>query len=230
MLQQPKPVGPVPTDLGVAPRQDGWPCPHCLTAHQSGAKFCPICGVSLTNLAAPTEPVRAAPAESPTAAAPAATPTPPDGPAGKVGAQTVGDPAGRSAQPPSQSPPATCTCGYAQPPDAQYCPQCGKRFEGTDQPSHRLSGRSTAGKQYSVPLTGPECTIGKNADCTVIVPEDDYLSHLHAKITVKDGQILLEDLGSANGTFLRIRRPVVLEPGDEVLVGTSLFRLEKQGA
>ncbi|HUT56926.1 MAG TPA: FHA domain-containing protein [Phycisphaerae bacterium] len=229
MLQAPKLVGPVPTDIDVAPRQDGWPCPHCLTAHQSGAKFCPVCGAPLTKPPAAVDATRAAPAETPTAAALAAAPTPPAGPAGKVGAQTVGDPAGRSAQPPSQSPPATCTCGYAQPPDAQYCPQCGKRFEGTNQPSHRLSGRSTAGKLYSVPLTGPECMIGKNADCTVIVPEDDYLSHLHAKITVKDGQILLEDLGSANGTFLRVRRPVVLEPGDEVLVGTSLFRLEKQG-
>jgi hypothetical protein len=175
---------------------------------------------------APAEPVRAAPAETPTAAAPAAA----LGPAGKVGAQTVGDPADRSTEPPGQSPPATCTCGYAQPLDAQYCPQCGKRVEGTAQASHRLSGRSTAGKQYSVPLTGSECTIGKNADCTVIIPEDDYLSRLHAKIIVKDGQILLEDLGSANGTFLRVRRPVLLEPGDEVLAGTSLFRLEKQGA
>jgi hypothetical protein len=229
MLQPPKPVGPVPPDLSVAPRQDGWPCPHCLTAHQSGAKFCPICGASLTKPAVPTEPVRAAPAETPTAAVSATAPTPPAGPAGKVGVQTVGDPAGRSAQIPSQSPPATCTCGYDQPPDAQFCPQCGKRVGGTGQPSHRLLGRSTAGKQYSVPLTGAECMIGKNVDCSVIVPEDDYLSRLHAKITVKDGQILLEDLGSANGTFLRVRQPVVLEPGDEILVGTSLFRLEKQG-
>jgi hypothetical protein len=225
MLQQPKPVGPVPPDPGVAPRQDGWPCPHCLTAHQSGAKFCPICGAPLTKPPVAVDAMRAAPAETPTAAVPAAA----LGPAGKIGAQTVGDPADRSAQTPGQSLPATCTCGYAQPPDAQYCPQCGKRVEGAGQPSHRLSGRSTAGKQYSVPLTGPVCTIGKNADCTVIVPEDDYLSRLHAKITVKDGQVLLEDLGSANGTFLRVRQPVVLEPGDEVLAGTSLFRLEKQG-
>jgi hypothetical protein len=228
MLQPPEPVVPTPPDLDAAPRQDGWPCPHCRMAHQSGAKFCPICGAPLTKLPAAVDVVQTAPAETPGIMAPAASPTLPAGPTGKADGQSIADLVSRGVQTPSQPPPATCTCGSAQPPDAQFCPQCGKRVEGTGQPSHRLSGRSTAGKQYSVPLTGPECTIGKNADCSVTVPEDDYMSRRHAKITVKGDQILLEDLGSANGTFLRIRRPVVLDPGDEILAGTSLFRLESQ--
>jgi len=228
MLQTPEPVGPVPPSLDVAPRQDEWSCPHCLTAHQSGARFCPICGAPVTTPAITPEAVRVAPAETPSAASPAASPTPAAGPAGKVDGRDAADPSATSAQPTSQPLSATCACGYAHPPGAQYCPQCGRQVEGKGQPNHRLTGRSTAGKQYSVPLAGSECSIGKNADCSVAVPEDDYMSRRHAKITVKGDQILLEDLGSANGTFLRIRRPVVLEPGDEILAGTSLFRLESQ--
>ena len=32
---------------------------------------------------------------------------------------------------------------------------------------------------------------------------------------------------ASNGTFLRPRRAVVLEPGDEILIGASVFRLEE---
>lgn len=37
----------------------------------------------------------------------------------------------------------------------------------------------------------------------------------------------LEDLGSTNGTFLRIKKPLRLEVGDEFLVGATLVRVEQ---
>jgi pSer/pThr/pTyr-binding forkhead associated (FHA) protein len=74
---------------------------------------------------------------------------------------------------------------------------------------------------------GEELTIGKAPDCDLVVTDDEYLSRRHVRLIRSEGKVVLEDLGSANGTFLRVRRPVALEPGDEILVGTSLFTLEK---
>ena len=39
--------------------------------------------------------------------------------------------------------------------------------------------------------------------------------------------VFLEDLGSSNGTFLRVRRSIALEVGDEIAIGRNVFRLEQ---
>jgi DNA-binding winged helix-turn-helix (wHTH) protein len=52
------------------------------------------------------------------------------------------------------------------------------------------------------------------------------VSRLHARIVVKSGRAVLEDLNSKNGTFLRGERiagPSVLRDGDEIGVGTALL-------
>jgi pSer/pThr/pTyr-binding forkhead associated (FHA) protein len=43
----------------------------------------------------------------------------------------------------------------------------------------------------------------------------------------KHGELFLEDLEGGNGLFIRIRRPVELEPGDEFIVGDQLLRVER---
>ncbi|MBK7401696.1 MAG: hypothetical protein IPJ34_36945 [Myxococcales bacterium] len=43
----------------------------------------------------------------------------------------------------------------------------------------------------------------------------------------KDGELFLEDLEGGNGIFIRIRRPVELEIGDEIVVGDQLLRIER---
>ena len=75
-------------------------------------------------------------------------------------------------------------------------------------------------------MTKPELTIGKLTECDLVIADDDYVSRRHARLFRSDGMVYLEDMGSANGTFLRVRRPIVLEPGDEILVGTAMFQLE----
>jgi pSer/pThr/pTyr-binding forkhead associated (FHA) protein len=54
---------------------------------------------------------------------------------------------------------------------------------------------------------------------------DDRMSRRHAALQFRDGDYWLEDLGSQNGTFLRLRGPRVLRPGDEILMGDQYFRL-----
>ncbi|MCX7958462.1 MAG: DUF4388 domain-containing protein [Deltaproteobacteria bacterium] len=89
-----------------------------------------------------------------------------------------------------------------------------------------ISGKYQGGE---MPLDdNREYIIGRKSDIDIVIVED-MVSRMHAKIMLNNGQIYIQDLGSTNGTFVngeRIKR-VRLKEGDRILVGTSLFRLER---
>jgi pSer/pThr/pTyr-binding forkhead associated (FHA) protein len=84
-----------------------------------------------------------------------------------------------------------------------------------------------------------ETVLGRESG-DVVFTEDPFLSRRHAAIRLlsRDGSPLaakpppgeirfaLVDLGSSNGTFLRIRADVELVPGDHFRVGQQLFRVD----
>ncbi|WP_437282673.1 sigma 54-interacting transcriptional regulator [Sorangium sp. So ce375] len=73
----------------------------------------------------------------------------------------------------------------------------------------------------TVPLTeGIGVVIGRDPSADVAIPERS-LSRRHARFTFQRGDVLIEDLGSTNGTFLSGQRieQGVLKPGDEVMLG-----------
>ncbi len=53
---------------------------------------------------------------------------------------------------------------------------------------------------------------------------DMTLSRWHASIVLREGRVIIEDRGSANGTYLRVRTPVKLDDEDAFRVGRQLFR------
>ncbi len=57
-------------------------------------------------------------------------------------------------------------------------------------------------------------------------PYDGYVSGSHARVELQNGDFYLRDLGSSNGTFISIRRPVRLQSGELMLVGQKLIRIE----
>jgi pSer/pThr/pTyr-binding forkhead associated (FHA) protein len=57
-------------------------------------------------------------------------------------------------------------------------------------------------------------------------PEDPFISGHHALFELEDGQLTVTDLGSKNGTFLRIRGEQTLAHGDYVFMGQQLLRVE----
>lgn len=71
-----------------------------------------------------------------------------------------------------------------------------------------------------------EVTICGRRDGDLLLPEDGSVSPRHAAITVRDGRVRVEDLGSTSGTFLRLRAPRSLTFGDEIRLGRQLLRLE----
>jgi hypothetical protein len=72
-----------------------------------------------------------------------------------------------------------------------------------------------------------ELTVGRAASCRILV-EDSFVSQLHARVYTKDGQLLVEDLGSTNGTYLnrqRVQGPMVMQRGDRLQVGNTVMEL-----
>ncbi|TVQ29905.1 MAG: FHA domain-containing protein [Wenzhouxiangella sp.] len=82
-------------------------------------------------------------------------------------------------------------------------------------------------RQVVLSGTGP-WRIGRDLACELSLPADPGVSQQHAIMRQQDGQLLLEDSGSRNGTWLngrRIRR-ARLQPGDSIILAGSRVRLE----
>jgi hypothetical protein len=70
-------------------------------------------------------------------------------------------------------------------------------------------------------------TVGRNSECDLPL-SDTYLSSRHARFLIDEGDLVLEDLGSTNGSYVNqvlIDEPTVLRRGDIVQVGGVLFEV-----
>jgi pSer/pThr/pTyr-binding forkhead associated (FHA) protein len=76
-----------------------------------------------------------------------------------------------------------------------------------------------------VHLSRPRVTLGRE-QADLVFADDEFLSRRHAQVAVQDDRALLTDLGSSNGTYLRLRAPHVLVPGDMIRLGDQLLRFE----
>jgi pSer/pThr/pTyr-binding forkhead associated (FHA) protein len=59
-------------------------------------------------------------------------------------------------------------------------------------------------------------------------PTDGFVSGRHALLQVKQDRLRVRDVGSSNGTFIRLTGPVFVENGDHFLIGRQLLRVELQ--
>jgi len=73
-------------------------------------------------------------------------------------------------------------------------------------------------------LTQPELIIGRE-DGEVRFPEDGFISSRHCMLINKDGDCHLRDLGSSNGTYLRIRKTQKLKTDDRVQIGNQVLKI-----
>src|SRR5262245_44997641 len=73
---------------------------------------------------------------------------------------------------------------------------------------------------------GDSITLGREGN-DVNFPDDPYISGHHAEISIApDGRFTLTDLGSKNGTFIRINDESPVGHGDYVFIGQQLMRVE----
>jgi hypothetical protein len=85
--------------------------------------------------------------------------------------------------------------------------------------------RSMAGGPDVYEPLGDEVIIG--AKGAISLPNERFCHPSEAIIRWKNGTLMVEDFDGGNGVFLRVRRPVEVEPGDEFIVGDQLLRIMK---
>ena len=81
----------------------------------------------------------------------------------------------------------------------------------------------------SINLGTAPVTIGRSGDCTVVI-DDDYASSHHARISPHEGEWVIEDLGSTNGTYVqrtRVTSPMRVPIGAPIRIGKTVLELRK---
>lgn len=87
-----------------------------------------------------------------------------------------------------------------------------------------ISGKYQGGEFPIEP--GKEIVIGRSSGLEMVLVEE-MVSRKHAKITATQNELVIEDMGSTNGTFVngeKVKRAVLRE-GDRVLIGTSILKV-----
>ncbi|MGI8696630.1 MAG: FHA domain-containing protein FhaB/FipA [Mycobacteriales bacterium] len=78
-----------------------------------------------------------------------------------------------------------------------------------------------------LPLGEQVITIGRANDSTLVLT-DDYASSRHARLTPRDGEWYVEDLGSTNGTYLddaKVTGPMPVGLGQPIAIGKTTIEL-----
>jgi Inner membrane component of T3SS, cytoplasmic domain len=81
----------------------------------------------------------------------------------------------------------------------------------------------------SLDLADQQITIGRSNDATLVL-HDDYASTQHARLFPRDGQWLVEDLGSTNGTYLdrqKVTQPTPVPVGVPIRIGKTVLELRR---
>lgn len=101
-----------------------------------------------------------------------------------------------------------------------------RRGKGTPTKVAVVDERGSRAGTYKLAKT---LQIGRGQSCDIRLT-DTYVSTAHARITNRNGEWMVEDLGSTNGTYLNQRRvtaPARLSPGDRIRVGKSTLELRR---
>ena len=140
---------------------------------------------------------------------PKVAPVPPERPRGQAPRPTAVPPAGKPKKPPRRA-----VAGSAANPHA---PLVG-RLVVVEPPESR-------GIAYSL---ADEISVGRAPGCQVTV-DDTFVSQVHARVFSREGNYLVEDLGSTNGTYLNSKKvsgAMIMQRGDRLQVGNTVLELE----
>lgn len=149
------------------------------------------------------------------------------------------------------------SCGAIHPPNTLFCDECGSRLSearqvDTDPLPDEPPAAPAASSPITISLSTPdsvkryermldgELLIGRLDPATGAHPDIDLsdmqgqlqgVSRRHARLIRRGQQVLLEDLHSLNGTFVRGMRliahnPQVIQPGDELQFGRVILKID----
>ncbi len=86
------------------------------------------------------------------------------------------------------------------------------------------------GKMRSFPVLTEGLVVGRQEECTLRIPVAE-VSRRHAEIRLRGREVVLRDLGSANGTYVNNKRvtEAKLGAGDHVIIGPVVFTVQVDG-
>jgi FHA domain-containing protein len=96
----------------------------------------------------------------------------------------------------------------------------GARLRITEPAAHK-------GETYSL---GDELTVGRGGGCGVVLPDDQFVSTVHARLFRRGDDLFVEDLGSRNGTFVNgepVTAPTRIKRGDRVQFGETVGEVQR---
>jgi pSer/pThr/pTyr-binding forkhead associated (FHA) protein len=108
-------------------------------------------------------------------------------------------------------------------------PAPGRRSRRVPGGEHLVVVEPTGRQGQEFPL-GEELTVGRARGCGVPLPDDTFVSQLHARVFRRDGELFVEDLGSTNGTYLnkkKIATAVGMRRGDKLQVGKTTLEVRR---
>lgn len=85
-----------------------------------------------------------------------------------------------------------------------------------------IIGEDVDGSAY--PLLGDSVTMGRERG-DINFPDDGYVSGMHARLSTRNNRVYLADMGSSNGTFIKVQGERELPNNSFVLLGQQLFRI-----
>ena len=121
-----------------------------------------------------------------------------------------------------------CDCGAKNPANARKCSVCQEDItditptpdtEGSSSPFFILSSMDG---QYAYTVTADEVTVGRESIMREYLNSKSYVSRAHAKLTVEDNELWIENLSGTNYTFVnnqKITEKTRLADGDEIGLG-----------
>ena len=113
---------------------------------------------------------------------------------------------------------------------ASDLPRPADGFPGSPRLLVSTSDGAHGGQARTFPLTSPLTILGRGTDCDLRLVDQGVSRH-HAEIRVEDGDVVLVDLGSTNGTFVEgqpIRR-ISLTDGTRVTLGRTTLVFRRDG-
>lgn len=121
-----------------------------------------------------------------------------------------------------------CYCGEINPPQARKCKSCGEDISDIlpiprEVPIDAHYQLATVDGSFVYQVPCGSIVIGREHGMRECLSEKSFVSRVHAKLTVEDGILFIENLSSTNYTYVNNRRighgKVQLHEGDEIGLG-----------
>lgn len=131
-------------------------------------------------------------------------------------------------------------CSSPVPPGHKFCGACGTtvpddalerkvEYFGTMQAPGKarlILIRGTDGADgLSYLLQGTEHVAGRT-DAQIPFPNDAWISPRHANFIYRGDKLVVRDEGSLNGVYVRVRGQAQVQPGEQILCGEQVFRID----